>query len=199
MTDTRFQKNTTILFVLAVFLAWPTFGLSFIALFCWVAWSGYSKGKNAEKREAISLLLEPLFRRGRPDDEPYSNFIGHLDLPIKNEFQHLRKDEMQLEQCGRLVSQFFAHNPREATVFVNAIHAVDPCDESTPGEALYYEAHQRSAHDLRIVCFRAVKALITNNNLTCFEPFNLIDISAEIEEMLMEQKAVARRESVTTP
>jgi|TARA_R100000935_G_scaffold58859_1_gene98699 hypothetical protein len=200
MATTRWKNNTTFLFVLAVFLAWPTFGLSFLVLLGWVAWTGYSRGKNAEKREHMSLLLEPLFAREHEQSSPYSNFIGQLELPIKDEFQNLILTSAQLEQCGRLVTQYFAHNPREATAFVNTLHSVDPWDDLSPGDALGCESQEHSSFiwghhssDLRLVCFRAVKALMTNNDLSCFEPFDLDGISAQLEKMSKEQKAVAKR------
>lgn len=211
MENSRWGNNTTLLFLLAVFLAWPTFGISFLAFFGWIAWSGYSRAKNAEKREAFSLLLKPIFEYEhilgeRAPEDGYSYFIDELGLPFKNGCSSDANDSYptiaQKKTCGRLVMQFLAHNPREAATFVKAVRKIDSAGDSELGEVLMYESsdalklnYEYYSSDIRLVCFRAIQALMTNNNLACFEWCDLERVSEMVKEMSDRQKAVAKNEA----
>jgi hypothetical protein len=180
MATTRGEKNTTLLFVLAVFLAWPTFGLSFLVLLGWIAWTGYSRARNAENRNTISLELEPIFDSDETGDG-YHNLILSLNLPTKDKNGSLTDHQLSnLKKCGRLIMLYFAQNPREAKIFLEARKIIDPDEFVSAGELLQWEDQEHRSFiwgyhssDLRLVCFRAVKALMTNNDLPCFELFDL--------------------------
>ncbi|MGJ5618753.1 hypothetical protein [Sulfitobacter sp. MF3-043] len=202
MTNTRWENSTTLLCVLAVFFAWPTFGLSILALFGWIAWTGYSKAQKAKNRQALSVELEPVFDKDGTGDG-YHSLMLSLGLPKKNESVGLTEHQLlMLKECGRLVMLYFAHNPREAKAFMEARKKFDPDEFVSPGELLQWEdSEHRSfiwgyhSRDLRLVCFHAVKALMTNNDLPCFEPFDLEEISIQIKDMSLEQKAAAKRKA----
>jgi len=202
LINTRWENRITLLFVLAVFLAWPTFGLSLLALFGWIAWTGYSRGQKAENRQAMSVELEPIFDNDGTEDG-YHNFMLSLGLPRKNENVELTEYQLlMLKECGRLIMLYFAHNPREAKALMEARKMIDPDEFVSLGELLQWEdSEHRSfiwgyhSSDLRLVCFHAVKALMTNNDLPCFEPFDLEEVSIQIKHMSLEQKAAAKRKA----
>lgn len=191
------EHKTNLLFILAVFLAWPTFGLSFLVLLGWISWVGYSRARKAEKRKVNSVLLEAIFERD-PTDQGYKRFILALDLPVQGEARNF--PDPQLKQCGRLVMLYFAHNPGEAKIFIEALNALDPDKLVSPAELLQLENEEHQSfiwgfhsRDLRLVCFRAVEALMTNNDLPCFEPYDLKEISEQVTDMSMEQKRASKR------
>ena len=193
MSRAGWENSTTLLFLLALFLAWPTFGLSFLGFFGWIAWTGYSRGNMVHKREALSLLLEPMFDRNVEGGQGYVRLIESLRLPWRREDAYDGFPEAEYRQCGRLVMLFLANNPPEAAAFIKAMREIDPTDFSAPHETLDYEEQNRQGNDLRLICYRAVEALMTNNDLPCFAGFDLAEISRRVTEMTKEQKARKRR------
>lgn len=180
------------LFLVALFLAWPTYGLSLLAWFGWVGWSGYRAGRAREKSELTTTLLEPVFQG------EYADFVAHLHLPYPD---HITDDEIiegdvrteaEMHQCGRLIMKYLAHNPKEAEAFVAALrpHYGGPNGElANPCDVIQWEFYDaRDDGPLKLVAFRAVEALMTNNTLPCFQSVDLAQVT-ELRKGMQERQA----------
>ena len=62
-------------FLLALFLAWPTFGLSLAIWLGWVAFSTYQRRSAAQNSDVMTALLEAIFRG------EFREFAHSLELP----------------------------------------------------------------------------------------------------------------------
>lgn len=110
-----------ILFVVALVLAWPTFGLSLLVWFVLMIFKGKSKADKAERREAVASMIEPLFQN------QYGNFFLALDIPKLHGFEFSQADA---HQCGRHIMNYFAQNPKEAAFFYQRVRQVEDQGQS---------------------------------------------------------------------
>ncbi len=133
----------------------------------------------------MTALLEPIFRG------EYRYFAHGLELPWRadisdDDAEHARTDE-DLKQIGRLVMKYFAHNEREANAFISALKQQSDSNNgelASPHEALEYEFYDNRHHGpLMLVSYRAILALMTNNNLPCFRSVDKRSVSERIVEM----------------
>ena len=105
-----------ILFLIALLLAWPTFGLSILA------WAGFAvirginrvnkKVEAIDRRRDVASAIDPIF------GGKYEEFFLALDIP-KRPGQHF--SSMNATQAGRHIMNYLAHNPTELTIFIQGL------------------------------------------------------------------------------
>lgn len=171
-----------LLLIVALILAWPTFGLSLVA---WVALVALNAKKNQEsivRREEAKTVIEPLFR------EQFAEFFLALDLPTK--FRQKLTDG-EAHQCGRHLMNFIAHNPNETRSFMAAL--TQQANRNSSNSLDPVAAAKDTGLDL--LCYRAVLALMTNNpNLGCFSKIDcgkVLEEASKIESSLKLQSTDA--------
>lgn len=156
-----------LLFLIALVLTWPTFGISIIA---WIILFLFKAKKNADKmdrRMQFLPIIEPLFQ------SRYSDFFMALDIPLVSGYSI---SEADAERCGRLIMNYLAHNPEEAAIFVKGLDkwktvgSNSLCDPVTAAQS---EKMYDAKGEIHLTSYRAIEALMTNNkNLKCFGSIN---------------------------
>ncbi|WP_162782131.1 hypothetical protein [Arenimonas caeni] len=161
-----------ILFVVALVLAVPTFGLSLVA---WaVVALMRAKGKRA-RRDNATAKLEPVFAG------EFADLVLSLDVPLR-EGQELT--EAEAHQCGRHIMKYLANNPSEEAVFkrgVNKWKIGSAVGDWSPALAASSEAANGGWGDVHAVSFRAIEALMTNNTLGCFSKVDLPEVTRRVD------------------
>ncbi len=156
-----------VLFIVALLLAWPTFGLSLIV---WVVIAFFNikkKEYNNNQRKVISEIISPLFK------ERYGEFYKSLDIPYVL-FDY--GPESDAIKCGRHIVNYISHNPEEAAQFIEGLKfwtlkgSSSLCD---PIEAAKCEVGQNIKRHIHLVSYRAIEALMMHNNLPCFNSVDL--------------------------
>lgn len=173
------------LFILALILAWPTFGLSILF---WIVLAVIQSKQRAKKMEAMKesrTILDPLF------DERFDEFFLSLDLPLNNSAT-IAKEEAG--KCGRHIVNFIAHNSEETELFIRGLKrwkgGARARTDSTlcdPVQAARTESLLEKA-EVHLSAYRAMEAISLNNrNLSSFQKINiplLRERIAVIEEAL---------------
>lgn len=165
------------LFIVALLLAWPTFGLSIVA---WVVLAFFNAKKNAYKnnqRRVISEIISPMFV-GK-----YGVFYCELDVPYeayaddpRGFFDRDPSPDCIPVQCGRHIVNYISHNPEEAALFVEGLKFWSIKGRSAlydPVEAAKCERVQKEKRNIHLVSYRAIEALMMHNNLPCFNGVDL--------------------------
>lgn len=163
-----------ILFIISIFLAWPTYGISLIL------WGGIAilptiineneKFRKIKRREKVVEIIEPLF------SNRFVDFFCSLDIPIYN---GVNLTEEEAYQCGRYIMNYIAHNPSETLLFIQGLQNwtaksdINLCDPVTAARNENYLDEKGKIH---IVAYEAVEALMTNNNLLCFKKVNFSEL-----------------------
>lgn len=157
-----------ILFIVALILAWPTFGISLV-VWCVLAWFNASqKVAGINRREEQKTVIEPLFQ-GR-----FSDFFYALDMPttLGEELT-----EQEAHQCGRHIMNYLASNPSESVIFMKGLDkwrtkgSPTLCD---PVTAASYEKNLNAKGAIHLTSYRAIEAVMTNNpSLGCFSKISL--------------------------
>lgn len=166
-----------ILFIVALVLAWPTFGLS---LLCWVV-CYFLFGRKTTKAnipEKDLASIEAVFR------QEYAVFFKTLDVPY---LQGHTITHVEAERCGRHIKNYIAGNPSEARLFFEGLAKwgtkggeVYSSPVTAAGEELKYNVKE----NVHGVSYRAIEALMTNNpGLGCFKSVNLPMISQYVDAM----------------
>lgn len=165
-----------ILFIIALLLAWPTFGLSIVAWFALLFFKAKGKVNRIEEREKVKEVIEPLFG-GR-----FSEFFLALDMPI---YDWEEMSEAEAHQCGRHIMNYIAHNPTETSEFIRGLQkwktkrAPNLCDPITAAQD---ENRYNAKGEIHAVSYRAVEALMTNNSMPCFKK---VDFAGVLEKKAM--------------
>lgn len=162
-----------LLFVIALVLAWPTFGLSIVAWFVLLFFKSKGNAEKINRREEVKSIIEPLFQ------EQFSDFFMALDMPLHHGCE-LTKDEAH--QCGRHVMSYLSHNPSEAAIFMQGLKkwatkgSSQLCD---PATAAGDEKNYNAKGEIHLTAYRAVEAIMTNNNsFKCFHKIELGSVMA---------------------
>ncbi len=166
-----------ILFLIAVVLAWPTFGLSLVIWFI-LAWiNAKNKVAKSDRRVELKKVIEPVFQ-GR-----FAEFFHALDVPTMG--GDLSKEEAH--QCGWHVMNYLAQNPSEAALFMKGLDTWKKkggtalCDPIT---AVHKEKSSPKKGEIHLTSYRAIEAIMTNNpNLSCFKEIDLLFVSLQIDIM----------------
>lgn len=162
-----------ILFIIALLLAWPTFGLSIVAWVAILFINAKGHANKVERREKVKEAVEPLFE-GR-----FAEFFLALDMPIY-EWEEL--SEAEAHQCGRHIMNYIAHNPTETSEFIRGLQkwktkgAPNLCDPITAAQD---ENRYNAKGEIHAVSYRAVEALMTNNSIPCFKKVDFDGIAAK--------------------
>lgn len=161
-----------ILFVVALLLAFPTFGLSLVAWFALFVIRAKASATRVRKREKVKTTIEPLF------DDRFDDFFLSLDMPFHSSAE---MSEADAHQCGRHIMNYVAHNPSEAALFLKGIENYSFGHPCHPGLAALCERESGGKGEIHAVSYRAVEALMTNNKLKCFQN---VDLAAVMEKSL---------------
>jgi hypothetical protein len=156
-----------ILFLVALLLAWPTYGLSIVAWIAVIVLRGISHGKARvdaiDRREERKLLIEPLF------GGEFAEFFMALDLPILID---VPIDREAAHQCGRHVMNYIAHNATEGALFIQGLKNWGTKGGNPLADPVIAAASERkfdAKGEVHLVSYRAIEAIMTNNrNLRCF-------------------------------
>jgi len=173
----------TLLFIIALVLAWPTFGLSLVAWFIILFFKGKSKAIASSQRHVTKDVIEPLFQ------ERFAEFYMALDIPF---FPGEKSDLATSHQCGRFIMNYLAHNPVEAGIFLRGLKrwATKGSDQlCDPVEAAEYEVQYQDKQEVHLTAYRAIEALMKQNSLPCFRGVDL-----EVVEQF--SNAIESRESL---
>ncbi|NOV15444.1 hypothetical protein E5S70_04965 [Ensifer adhaerens] len=189
-----------ILVIVALVLAWPTYGLSILAWFV-LRFIRISRRVAAQEKAVRAASIESMFQ-GR-----YDKFFRLLDLPILFERSVSDEDAMR---GGRHIAKYLIHNEEEATLFREGIREWCEKDYWDPFISAEMESENGKAK-IHLAAYRAIVALMTNNgNLRCFNAINygklveaktLLEIQAiagtlprnEVREMLEKQRWARER------
>jgi hypothetical protein len=165
-----------ILFIVAVLLAWPTYGISILL---WIGLSlarGALRGVANKRREQVRDILSPLF------SNDFGGFFNALDIPVVGGYEFTSEESIQ---CGRHIVNYLAHNPSEAAIFIKGLERwrtkgdANLCDPIT---AARDEKELDAKCEVHLTSYRAIEAIMTNNkNLRCF---HMVDYGRVIEYKL---------------
>lgn len=156
-----------ILFVVALILAWPTFGLSIVA---WFALQAIKKKVASSAQDELRSSIEPLF------NNKFAEFFMALDIP-SYEWEKISSEDAH--QCGRHIVNYICHNPSEANLFFRGVSrwrgsAAD--NLPSPVTAADSEKKLNKKAEVHMVSYRAIEALMTNNKLRCFASIDLASV-----------------------
>lgn len=175
-----------LLFIVALVLAWPTFGLSILAWLVLAFFKSKAKVDAIDERENRKALIEPVFG-GR-----FSEFFKALDIPILHG-SHV--SEADAHQCGRHIMTYLAHNPQEGALFLQGLKKWQTkgshqlCDPVTAAKS---ERDYDAKAEIHLVSYRAVEALMANNNnLRCFRSINFGKVMEE--RMILDLQTLTAR------
>lgn len=151
-----------LLFIAALVLAWPTYGLSVLLWLALLVLRTTARAGKITEREARKVFLEPLF------DDRFAEFFRALDVPMMID---LRVDNDAARKCGRLIMNYIAHNPEEGALFMNGLKKW-----STKGSGELYDPVVAADSErkfgakgaIHLVSYRAIETLMRNNSLDCF-------------------------------
>ncbi|QGM48261.1 hypothetical protein [Methylocystis heyeri] len=158
------------LFVIALVLAWPTFGASLVIWWILAAKNAKDKIRAIEQREKNAAHLEPLFKNN------FAAFFLSLDVPIKYG-SYFTSNEAEL--CGRYIMIYLANNPEEAELFIEGLKkwkTKGSYELAEPVIAAECEISCRQKLHVHLASYRAIEALVANNNLACFSPVNYNEV-----------------------
>lgn len=164
-----------LLLIVALVLAWPTYGLSLLAWFAinWV--DAKNKVNKSDRRRVISSAIEPLFNNAHGD------FARALKLPI---WAGRNMSSEDATQCGRHIMNYIANNPEELSEFMKGLNKWRDREGGRLPSALaavQYEDDDLKYEEVHLVSYRAVEALMAKNpHLTCFAAVQTKGVSLRI-------------------
>ena len=157
-----------ILFLIALVLAIPTFGLSIVGWFVLALVKNLGKAARSKRREEIASQLEPLF------GDAFDDFFMSLGVPAMYGCQISQPDAYK---CGRHIMNYIAHNPTELASFMMGLKNEDGTFNN-PVSAADYEAMRGELGEVHLTSYRAIQALVLNNpSMKCFESVDVGKIS----------------------
>ncbi len=174
----------TLLFLLAILLAIPTYGLSLLA---WVAWFFLAARNNAKERisglermRATRSVVEPLVGGTR------SEFYQALDIP--KSYGDERSDASD-SQCGQHILNFISHNPDATQAFMEALklHRLKgSASLPTAIEAIRFERGWQGG-PMHQLCYLAIATLTEQNNLPCFDNVDVTSVMTKMREAKLKE------------
>lgn len=168
----------TLLFLVAVLLAIPTYGLSLLA---WIVWFVLAARNNAKDRitgldhmRATRSVIEPLVGGTR------SAFYQALDIP---KIYSGTRIESRDSQCGHHILNFISHNSELTRAFMEALklHRLKgSASLPTAIESIEFERSWQGG-PMHHICYFAIATLTSQNSLPCFDD---VDMASVTEKML---------------
>lgn len=169
------------LFVAALIFAIPTYGLSIIAWFALMFIKANHKNKKIEQRRTIAdAVIHPLFKNN------FAEFYRTLEVPYVSFTHNASIPEEYAESCGRHIANYISHNNEETKLFIAGLKiwtlkgSYELC---SPEEAAECERTVGELGYVHLVSWRAIEALIKNNNLLCFDGVNETQLTEMINQM----------------
>lgn len=168
----------TLLFLLALLLAIPTYGLSLLA---WLVWFFLAARNNAKDKitgldhmRATRSVVEPLVGGTRSD------FYQALGIP---KISKGTSSESRDSQCGQHILNFISHNPDLTQAFMDALKLHRLKGSASLPTAIDSIKFERSwqGGPMHHICYFAIATLTSQNNLPCFDD---VDIALVKEKML---------------
>lgn len=167
-----------ILLIIALIVAWPTYGLSLIA---WGAML-VLKRKLPNESSAKNSNLESIFH------DQYASFFLSLDIPTVSTLHGTSMSAEEANQCGRHIANYISRHPDEMKLFISGLDrwrtkgSPELCD---PVTAARQECRFKAWGEIHIVSWRAAEAVMKNNrHLTCFKKVDLPEITAKLDTAL---------------
>jgi hypothetical protein len=152
-----------LLFIVALVLAWPTFGLSLVAWFLLAWFSAARKAADKKLREQRRTLLELMFQRR------FADFFLALGVPTYSRAEFTAEEA---EQCGRHILNYLAHNPGEASLFIRGVEKHSLRNGAAPYDAAAAAHDEKCCSaeaEIHLVAYRAIVAIASNNkDMPCF-------------------------------
>jgi hypothetical protein len=174
-----------LLFLIALFLAWPTYGLSLLAWLGYAFLKARADAQKSLKRQERMPLWELLFPNG------YARFFDELDVPAFNDYELQRHDR---EKCGRHIVNYLAQNDSEGLLFLQGLSRWRQADGvyADPIAAIAAERSLKGKGNVHLVAFRAIEAIMMNNpKLACFNMVDLTEVSHRVRMMELAQVSAA--------
>ena len=169
-----------ILFVIALLLAWPTFGMSIIAWFVLMFLKAKGNVDKVDRREEIKNIIEPLFQKRFRD---FFMALSHISIVTGCDLT----DE-EAHQCGHHIMNYLAHNPSEAAILMQGLEEWRTAQWRTDGPLELCDLVATAEHEtefangygkIHLVAYRAIESIMTNNkNIKCFSK---IDFGSIVE------------------
>ena len=168
-----------ILFLVALVLIWPTYGLSILAWLIFAFLRGQAEKGKVEHRKEIAGEISGLIHG------QYAKFFLALDMPfwIDSEISQAEAD-----QCGRHIVNYIGHNSQEYAVFVKGLlkWKTKGSFNFEPIIAAQSEKDYKCFAEIHAVCDRPIVALMANNkNLKCFGKVNLPELMSKLSDIEM--------------
>jgi len=170
----------TIIFLLALLLAIPTYGLSLLA---WIVWMFLAAGRTAKDRvtgldhmRATRSAVEPLVGGTR------SEFYQALDM---KKTRSGTKSESRDSECGQHILNFISHNPDFTQAFMEALkfHRLKgSVSLPTAIESIELERSWQGG-PMHHICYFAIAALTVQNSLPCFDDVDIAWMTKKMFEI----------------
>lgn len=173
-----------ILFLVALLLAWPTFGLSIVA-WLGLAWAKAARtGQRASARRSRVAAIEPMFQYEYDD---FDGFVDMMDLPM---VPGMTMSSEEQYTCGRLIMNYIAHHERECAVFIALFMATGRNHAGGGLSMASYTLLVEKTQERKLahaICYRAVETLISSNRLPCFRSVDYGEVVAQLANMEMRE------------
>ena len=167
-----------LLLVVALILAWPTYGLSLVAWFVLSLIRVAARRAAIERRKDLRAQLEPLF------EQRFDEFFLALDVPMRSKYEVTNQEATQ---CGRHILNYLAHNPGEAALFLKGVEKEARRfggKQPDPVLAARREVFNGAKAEMHLSCGRAIVAVATHNpSLQCFRNVHLDLLQRDLKKI----------------
>jgi hypothetical protein len=167
-----------LLLLVALILAWPTYGLSLVA---WVLLSlirAAARRAAIERRQDLRAQIEPLF------EQRLDEFFLALDVRMSSRHEVTNQEATQ---CGRHILNYLAHNPGEAALFMKGVEQEARRfggRKPDPVLAARREVMDDAKAEIHLSCGRAIVAVATHNpSLQCFRNIHLDLLQRDLKKI----------------
>lgn len=170
----------TLLFLLAVLLAIPTYGLSLLAWFVWAFLAARNNTKDKitklDHMRATRSVVEPLV------GGTTAEFYQALDVP---NVLFDTGSEARDAQCGQHILNFISHNPDLVQAFMEALKLQQLKGSPSLPTAIETIEFERSWDDggpMHFLCYFSIGTLTSQNRLPCFDD---VDTASMAKKMIL--------------
>ena len=159
-----------LLLIVALVLAWPTYGISIAVWLVAFFLKPLSKTDKVTMRREVVAQIEPLF------NEQHAAIFNTLDVPLKSDL--IAVPDADAHQCGRHIMNYIAQNRDELQSFIIAMKRWPRREGQLcrPLDIINIEKSIGDYQGIYAVAIRAVESIIRNN--PGIHSFRFVDISA---------------------
>lgn len=169
-------------FLVCLFLAWPTYGLSLAGWLAVALFRGQRRIDRIGQRREKLVLLEPLFTNR------FAEFFRALDLPLING----PIDDAAAHQGGRFIMNFVAQNPLQTEIFMKGLARWGDTGTGSVCHPVYAVNRERalgSYGPVHLVAYRAITSIQSNNpNVKCFDGIDCLLLTSRIIRMEFDER-----------